>query len=530
MLCKQTLLGITLLFSNFLLAQSLESYDQSSYVVEWDSSVNPSDKDRYLDKLNSNVLCEFEFGGRSYAWLEFNSFPFKVGGKYVIDINGGVTPAQSQPEIDNFYFDSKATLIDIVGAQSTNCQPSFDLLAPIGNHPVSIFNLDTGVKLPICDNSNNEFDFCGPINNSSNYVINNHNGEDLNGHGTHGAGLQQNIINASLAEYGGNHLINIENLTVFEADGKGNLGAILCALADVLDDPSPRKVINCSFSFYKAWDSTISDPLFEAFKDLANQNIFSVTSAGNANLDLDGKLKTFPACYFSQDLGDYNVMENSTICIGAADCNMQQAFYSNYSTENVDVSTLGSLYGPDLESGLVKYTGTSQATFASSAIAAILMSNQVAVDLERLKCSIITGAISLNEFNGSNQAGGILSAFGAYEMLFSEEACTNGPILQSNLSALDSGTSIEYNSKQLVNASIFPNPVTDNFTYEVDVQKKGEYTIAIVSSSGKLIDQKTLSLEKGYNQVKFNNALDNGIFYIHFEGQGKMKNSKFVKL
>lgn len=530
MSCKHFLVGLTLLFSNFSISQAVDSFDQMSYVVEWAGHVDQADKSTFLDKLNSTVLCEFEFGGRQYAWLEFTSFPFRFQGKSIIDINGGVTPAQSQPEIDNFIFDSKAELFEVTNTQPGSCQSLFDFLAPIGNHPVSIFNLDTGVNLPICDNSTSDFNFCGPANCSIDYTSAPDNCSDNNGHGTHGLGIQQNIINSSIANFGGSQMINIENFTVFDSNGKGNLGAILCALADVLDDPSPRKVVNCSFSFYSEWNPQEIDPLFEAFKELAQQNIFSVTSAGNEGLDLDRNVKSFPACYFSQDLGDYDGMESSTICIGAADCNFEHAFYSNYSLENVDISTLGSLYGPDLQSGLIEYTGTSQATFASSAIAAILMSNQASVDLSDLKCSLISGATTLEGFRKSNKARGVVSAMGSYEMLISGKPCEDILGFSSKFATVVSDNVVQFDSNRSMNSSIYPNPVSDNFTYSVDIHKDGEYSIAIVSASGKVVDRKLVSLQEGMNRLKFDEDLENGIYYIHLEGQDKMKNSRFVKL
>lgn len=274
MSCKHLLIGLTFLFSNFSFAQVEGSFDQMSYIVKWSDHVNQADKDRYLDNLNSSVLCEFKFGGRQYAWLEFVSFPFRFDGKTIIDINGGVTPAQTQPEIDNFIHDYKTEIFADTSDKLAKCQSSFDLKAPMGSHPVSIFNLDTGVQLPICDNSANELNFCGASNCSVDFTASTGNCIDLNGHGTHGLGIQQNIINQSINQYGGYPLINIKNFTVFNSEGTGNIGAILCAIAEVLNDPSPRKIVNCSFSFYKEWDSQTIDPLHEAFKEMSNQNIF----------------------------------------------------------------------------------------------------------------------------------------------------------------------------------------------------------------------------------------------------------------
>jgi len=501
------------------------------YLVKWADNVDSNDKDRYLNKLNSMSLCEFKFGDNHYAWLEFVSFPFSYDGKPIIDINGGVTPAQTQPEIDNFIFDGQAEMTDEQIRLSASCHSNFDLLAPLGSHPVSIFNLDTGVNLPICDNSVLPFDFCGNANCSIDFTAQTGNCQDFNGHGTHGLGIQQNIINQSLQKHQGVNVINIENFTVFNSEGKGNLGSILCALAEVLDDPSPRKIVNCSFSFYSEWNPKGVDPLFDAFVELASQNIFSVASAGNEGLNLDDELKSFPACYFSQDLGNYDeYLESSTICIGAATCKMNQAKYSNFSTENVDISTLGDMIGPDLESGLVKYRGTSQATFATSAIAAILMSNQKTLDLAGLKCSIISGAKIYPNFELSNKANGILSALGAYEKIILGNPCEEDTGIFDEFSSVGFDTALQFQSKQQVNTSIFPNPVSTNFTYVVDVSEEDEYSISIVSSSGKIMNQRILTLKQGQNSINFDENLETGIYFIHLEGENKMKNSRFVKL
>jgi len=525
MTCKHLLLGVIFLIATqATFAQKREVFDQNSYLVSWSDGVSTKDKDAYLKRLNSRIICEYTFGGTSYAWMEFMSFPFDVGGETIININSGVTPTQTQPEIDNFYFDYITDLSSDSALELIECYNTFDLVAPTGLHPVTLYNLDTGTSMPICDNSASDYDFCGLADCSIDYTTQVDDCIDLNGHGTHGLGIQRNVINTSISLHEGINVITIKNYTVFDAKGKGNLGSILCALYDVLQEPVERKVVNCSFSFYKEWNPKIKDPLYDAFVDLSKANILSVTSAGNDGIDLDGPLKSYPACYFSSQLESQTKHANSTICVGASSCDRGPAIYSNYSSTNVDISTLGNMIGPDQGSGLVQFTGTSQATFASSAIAAILMSNQLTVNLESLKCSMISSAEYDPNYSDINAANGVFSASLAFEKLVSAKNC--GPIDKKTKTI---STNAHLESKTEIHALVIPNPVNDRFIYSVDVEK-GEHIISLFTIDGQMLSTNTKTLESGTNLIQMDLNLKSGIYIMNITGNNLTQNTRFIKL
>lgn len=404
-------------------AQFQAQYGEQTYIVQWSSNTSQSEKNSYYTNTRSMPLCEMNLDGVEYAWLQIDEF-MPIEGFAIADINdfvgfininGGVIGSQPEPVIDGGSLDLLTNLTNTTVTPPTDCIGDFDMLIPMGANTVSLFNLDTGAQSTECDFSilsNN--DFCGQITCGKNIISGVNSCDDNNGHGTHGAGIQLSLLNRSLTEFGGSNVIDLFSYKVFDDNGVGQLGAILCALSDIIENPAQRKVVNCSFSYMSEASPSSFDPLKDAFRAMAKNNIFSVLAAGNDSFEIDNKQFIFPLSYFS-DSSESAV--HSTIGVGAATCESEFAEYSNSSPTEVDISTLGTVLGPDLDGGTVFYEGTSQATFAASAISAMLLSHQSTVDLELLKCALISGSIILSDFINRNVATGILSASMALDLL-----------------------------------------------------------------------------------------------------------------
>lgn len=426
------------------LVQYQNTFDDQTYIVRWIADPAPLDptvlealQDDFLADFRSTVLCEMNFGGRQYAWLKFDrEFPFEtLGGTYYPTINGGVIGATNNPAVDGSSLDyiSEHTSTEVMPPSS--CMADFDLTIPFGDHPVSLFNLDTGVKMPIDDSSTSELDFSGAITclEPGNPTVPD-TCEDPHGHGTHGAGIQLSLYNQSavLASANGPSMLSLYSYEVFDMNGEGNMGAILCALSDILTYTSvQRKVVNCSFSFVKQLGLVQDfDPLLDAFTAMGHANIFSVMAAGNdATQIFPPAFDVYPLGYFSDSAVPVN-LASSTISVGAANCDFTFAnSYSNYSRTYVDVVTIGTLPGPDLNddpnAGLDYYAGTSQATFATSAVAAMLLSHQASINLYNLKCSMINSSVYDQLYATKNMGAGVMSASTA--LLLMENGCNIPP-------------------------------------------------------------------------------------------------------
>ncbi len=412
---------------NTTYAQYENSFDGQTYIVRWASGTDDQIKQEYLALYRSEILCEMNFDGRQFAWLEFvDTFPQPIGPDLNtfqtiqnavghIGITGGVIGSQSPPVVDGSSLDYTSDHTNTTETTAENCSSAYDLTIPFGDNPVKLFNLDTGVEMPIDDSSdpNLGLDFSGSINCGNDTLFNLPICMDNNGHGTHGAGIQMSLFNKSIANFGESNPVDVISYRVFDDNGVGNLGAILCALDDIMTYPCPRKIVNCSFSFISDGTIQVFDPLKLAFMSMANANIFSVVAAGNDSTEVSQNFMPLPLGYFSEGIYPVNIL-SSTIGVGGTACDLSPAEYSNFSNRDVDISTIGVFPGPDLEdgplAGITYYEGTSQATFASSAVAAMLMSHQPVVDLINLKCSMIRGSVYDPLFMQHNVASGILSA------------------------------------------------------------------------------------------------------------------------
>jgi len=430
---KVLLISLLFLSINNLNAQFQANYDSHTYVVQWTNGASALQKATFQTEFRSQVLCEMTFGTREFAWVEYigDYRNAAINGFAIIDIdnllqsiniNGGVIGPQPPPVIDGTSLDYLTDMIRNPASPNSSCISNYDLAMPFGMHPVSLFNLDTGVTMPLNDSNTNDFNFDGLVTCHGNASNQNQACDDNNGHGTHGIGIQQYIINRNINEFINPSTIKLYSYKVFDEEGEGNLGAILCSLSEVIRNPAVRKVVNCSFSYKGEISPNLFDPLKFAFIAMATENIFSVIAAGNDSDVIDLHNLVYPTCYFSDLLMENLLMASSTISIGAASCDLSPAPYTNASPTEVDISFLGTLAGPDLGTGIDYYEGTSQATFATSIFAATLLSHQTVADLDQIKCSLISSADIDPDFYQSNTSGGVIRASVALEKL--QNGCT----------------------------------------------------------------------------------------------------------
>ncbi len=80
--------------------------------------------------------------------------------------------------------------------------------------------------------------------------------------------------------------------------------------------------------------------------------------------------------------------------------------------------------------------------------------------------------------------------------------------------------------------SIYPNPVMDKLTIEIETLKGGGADVIITDITGKTISILAINVSKGFNKYELNNTTDltNGVYMITIVQNGqKVYNSKFVK-
>jgi len=512
------------------------TYSKTNYIVRFKADIKPIDKEIFLKEMNSSILYETRTPGLDITYLQFDSFPFTTGnGRVIFNINSGVGSANSRPETDNAGFDYWVGMGGFHQVKPKDCVDDFSLTMPLGDQPVTIYNLDTGMD-EICDNSTTRHNFCGDITciqlpfGQTPICI------DENGHGAHGSGLQTSRINQARQEYSTAGEINIVSYKVFGANGQSTLGPVIAALDQIATAPGRHKVVNNSFSFYGTWDYSGNgfDPLYDTYITLANNNILSIMSAGNDSRSLDGPNKAFPICYFSDEFNEHLDLAHSTIGVGASACIPKPAQYSNYSPSEVDIATIGTAYGPLIngtDNGY--YRGTSQATFYISAVAAMLMSHQEVPNLQHIKCALINSSDKSNVWQNYNVASGIVNALEAYEYIisgFDLEECRRQ-------SGVDGGPrrkgskSLDRNHSKELNVMLSPNPFNNEINVMLTSDEKTNIELSLIDFTGKILFVKSHNLDKGINHINVSDAgkLHDGIYLIQIKNGHQVHTKKLIK-
>ena len=186
------------------------------------------------------------------------------------------------------------------------------------------------------------------------FVDNDSDPDDLNGHGTHLAGIIGAVGNNAAGITGVNWAVKIMPLKVLDRDGEGDIAAIIDAIDYAADHKV--KIVNMSFS-----STEFSDSLYDSMASYPQ--ILFVAAAGNGGDDGFGDNNDFlltlstPASY---DL--HNVLS-----VAATDQDDALTEFSNYGPVTVDVAAPGSnILGtiPSFIAG-VTYTGIYRLVYLS---------------------------------------------------------------------------------------------------------------------------------------------------------------------
>ena len=231
-----------------------------------------------------------------------------------------------------------------------------------GDKDVIVAVLDTGVDYrhgDLKDNMwngtlNHGYDFAGDEdgNNDDDPMPDTPYDENGHYHGTHVAGILGAVSDNANGVTGVAQHISIMSLKVFRPNGYGYTSDVLEALeyiSEHIDNGDNIVAINASYGGY---DGNQDDPLNQAIKKLGEQGVLFCTAAGNESTNIDAT-PSYPASYDASNI----------IVVAASDQNDQLASFSNYGTNNVDISAPGtnilSTY-PDNQYAYLQ--GTSMAT------------------------------------------------------------------------------------------------------------------------------------------------------------------------
>jgi subtilisin family serine protease len=159
-----------------------------------------------------------------------------------------------------------------------------------------------------------------------NYVDNTTDPMDLNGHGTHVAGIIGAVGNNAKGTTGVCWKASIMAVRVMDAIGRGTTANIIQGINFAVAHSA--KVINMSLGGGGSFDQLFSDSITNA----QNADVVVVVAAGNDGKDNDsGTAPAYP-CNFPQP---------NLICVAALDQGFQLATFSNYGSISVDVGAPG---------------------------------------------------------------------------------------------------------------------------------------------------------------------------------------------
>ncbi len=179
-----------------------------------------------------------------------------------------------------------------------------------GSASVRVAVVDTGI-----DNSHPDLP---PVVAQRDFVNNDNNAEDDNGHGTHVAGTIGALTNNGTGVAGMNWNVGLMGVKVLNASGSGSYSAIANGIKWAADNGA--KVINMSLG-----GSIGSTTLKNAVDYAWNKGVVLACAAGN-----DGKNRaSYPAYY------------TNCIAVAATDQNDAKASFSNYGSKWVDVAAPG---------------------------------------------------------------------------------------------------------------------------------------------------------------------------------------------
>ncbi|GAA5416820.1 thermophilic serine proteinase [Paraliobacillus ryukyuensis] len=267
----------------------------------------------------------------------------------VSDVESAVEKLNNNPNVDyaepNFVFEATFTPNDTYfsgyqyGPQNTNTPAAWDITQGSSSQEIAI--IDSGV-----DYTHPDLD--SKVIKGYDFVDNDNDPMDLNGHGTHVAGTAAAETNNGTGVAGMAPKTKILAVRALDAGGGGSLNDIADAIRYAAD--ADAEVINLSLGC-NCDTQTLEDAVNYAW----NKGSVVVAAAGN-----DGVSTTFePASY------------DNVIAVGAVNSSNQKASFSNYGTW-VDVTAPGNQIASTYPGGYVYLSGTSMASPHVAGLAGLL--------------------------------------------------------------------------------------------------------------------------------------------------------------
>ncbi len=289
-----------------------------------------------------------------------------------------------------------------------------------GSKQIKVAVIDTGVQYDHPDLKNNIWTNPGETGNDSqgkdkatnktdddangyiddlhgwNFIENNNNVMDKNGHGTHCAGIIGAVSN-QLGIVGVNWNISIVPVRFLGPDGNGTLEDAISSI-----EYATKIGVNI---MNNSWGSSNTSPtMADAIQKASDKGILFVAAAGNYSDDTD-KIPNYPA----------NSTSPNVVSVAAIDHNGNLADFSNFGLKTVHVGAPGQdIYSTWIGSTYKKDSGTSMATPHVAGLAALMLA-QKNRPMAEIKSKLLSSVTPLPSLAGKTVSGGIINAFKALD-------------------------------------------------------------------------------------------------------------------
>jgi serine protease len=231
-----------------------------------------------------------------------------------------------------------------------------------------------------------------------NYVNNNNNPMDENGHGTNVAGILGAVGNNGTGVAGVDWNVQIMPVEFMGADGEGSVSSFIEALNFAVQHGA--KITNNS------WEGApYSTALYDAFQNAKAHGVICVAAAGNEASN-DDTTPDYPA--------SLSTSLNNVVTVAATTNTNQLASFSNYGVHSVDlaapgVNILSTL--PDNQYG--EMSGTSMATPEVAGAMALVWSLHPSWSYTQVIDQVLDTTTKLPSLEGKVKTGGLLNLAGA---------------------------------------------------------------------------------------------------------------------
>ena len=254
------------------------------------------------------------------------------------------------------------------------------------------------------DNDNNGFvDDCYGWN----FVSNNKNTQDDDGHGTHVAGIIGAITNNSEGVAGLNWYVKLMSVKILDSNGSGDIANLIKAIDYAVKNGA--KIVNSSLGYPDSCNYVPpSQALYDAIKSAGDRGVLFVAAAGNYGCNND-KTPLWPASHKLPNI----------ISVGASDQNDNLVDFSNYGQNTVHLLAPGvniaSTYfdKTNNKSTYKLESGTSMAAPFVSGAAALLMSCLNNATIYEIKERIVSSVDVFDSLSSITISSGRLNIYSA---------------------------------------------------------------------------------------------------------------------